>query len=140
MNVRQLRQQRAEKQAAKKSLIRESKQLTRQIIEAQKAQRHDLIMYLAKLSNCDLIRSTRLFSIVSSSEYVENFSHDGIAGGNLGRLLVEHREDGDELAKLIKRMEDRKVQIIKAAKDQEVLADLAASGLFVLTKAGEAAQ
>lgn len=139
MNIKQLRQQRAEKQAAKRSLTEESKQLTRRIIEAQKAQRHDLIMYLAKLSHWDLTRSTRFFSIVSS-EYVENFSQNGIAGGTLGRLLVEHRGDGDELAKLVKRMEDRKVQIIKAAKDQEVLAELAASGLFISTKAGESLQ
>lgn len=140
MNIHQLRQQRAEKQAAKKSLIQESKQLTRRIIEAQKAQRHDLIMKLAKMSHWDLTRSTRFFSIVSNNEYVENFSRDGIAGGNLGLLLVAHRDDGDELAKLIKRMEDRKVQIIKAAKDQDVLADLAASGLFISTKAGESLQ
>lgn len=137
MNINQLRQQRAEKQAAKKSLTEESKQLTRRIIEAQKAHRHDLIMKLAKLSNWELTRSTRLFSIVTGGEYIENYSRSGIAGGNLGLLLAEHRDDGDELAKLIRRMEDRKVQIIKAAKNQDVLAELAASGFFVSTKAGE---
>lgn len=137
ISIYQLRQQRAEKQAAKLSLTKESKELTRQIIQAQKNHRHDLIMHLAKLSRYELTKATRLFSIISHSEQIENFSYTGIGGGELRSLLIDHRTDGYELAKLIRRMEDRKVLIIKAAKDQDVLAELAASGLFVSTKSGE---
>lgn len=137
INISYLRQQRAEKQAARKSLASESKQLTQQIKQASAELKQAVIQHLASLSRFDLSRATRFFNITTADRALSNYQYRAICTGKLGVLIAEHQAESEQLAKLIKSLEDRKPQIIQAAKDQGVLSDLADSSLFQLTKAGE---